>query len=64
MEEYISQNEIKNIENLDFFANQVVEGFITGLHRVHIMGFLLSLLNTVYIILEKVLAILIGNYSH
>ena len=39
MEEYISQNEIKNIENLDFFANQVVEGFITGLHNSPYHGF-------------------------
>ena len=39
MEEYISQNEIKNIENLDFFANQVVEGFITGLHKSPYHGF-------------------------
>ena len=31
MAEYVSQNEIKTIENLEFFANQVVEGFITGL---------------------------------
>ena len=39
MEEYISQNEIKTIENLDFFANQVVEGFITGLHKSPYHGF-------------------------
>ena len=39
MEEFISQNEIKTIENLDFFANQVVEGFITGLHKSPYHGF-------------------------
>ena len=39
MEEYISQNEIKAIENLEFFANQVVEGFITGLHKSPYHGF-------------------------
>ena len=39
MAEYISQNEIKTIENLEFFANQVVEGFITGLHKSPYHGF-------------------------
>ena len=39
MEEYISQNEIKTIENLEFIANQVVEGFITGLHKSPYHGF-------------------------
>ena len=39
MAEYILQNEIKTIENLDFFANQVVEGFITGLHKSPYHGF-------------------------
>ena len=39
MEEFISQNEIKSIENLEFFANQVVEGFITGLHKSPYHGF-------------------------
>lgn len=39
MEEYISQNEIKTIENLEFYANQVVEGFITGLHKSPYHGF-------------------------
>ena len=39
MAKYISQNEIKIIENLDFFANQVVEGFITGLHKSPYHGF-------------------------
>ena len=39
MAEYISQNEIKTIENLEFFANQVVEGFITGLHNSPYHGF-------------------------
>ena len=39
MAEYISQNQIKTIENLEFFANQVVEGFITGLHKSPYHGF-------------------------
>lgn len=39
MAEYISQNEIRTIENLEFFANQVVEGFITGLHKSPYHGF-------------------------
>jgi len=39
MQEYISQNELKTIENLEFFAAQVVEGFITGLHKSPYHGF-------------------------
>ena len=39
MQEYISQNELKTIENLEFFAGQVVEGFITGLHKSPYHGF-------------------------
>ena len=39
MEEYISQKELKTIENLEFFARQVVEGFITGLHKSPYHGF-------------------------
>lgn len=39
MQEYISQNELKIIENLEFFAGQVVEGFITGLHKSPYHGF-------------------------
>ncbi|GIR13694.1 MAG: hypothetical protein CM15mP23_22690 [Cryomorphaceae bacterium] len=53
MAEYILQNEIKAIENLGIFANQVVEGFITGLHKSPYHDFLWSLLNTVYIILGE-----------
>lgn len=36
---YISQEELTTVENLDFFANQVVEGFITGLHKSPYHGF-------------------------
>ena len=50
--------------NIEIFARNVVEGFITGKHKVHIMDFQLNLLNIGYITLEKVLDILIGNYSH
>jgi len=39
MQEYISQKELKTIENLEFFARQVVEGFITGLHKSPYHGF-------------------------
>ena len=39
MGEFITNNKIKVIENLDFFANQVVEGFITGLHKSPYHGF-------------------------
>jgi len=36
---YISQDELRTIENLEFFAKQVVEGFITGLHKSPYHGF-------------------------
>jgi len=36
---YISHDELKTIENLEFFAKQVVEGFITGLHKSPYHGF-------------------------
>ena len=36
---FIAQEEIKSIENLEFFAKQVVEGFITGLHKSPYHGF-------------------------
>ena len=39
MEKFISQNDLKTIENLEFFARQVVEGFITGLHKSPYHGF-------------------------
>ena len=35
----IDGSSINFIENLDFFANQVVEGFITGLHKSPFHGF-------------------------
>ncbi len=35
----IDSSSINFIENLDFFANQVVEGFITGLHKSPFHGF-------------------------
>ncbi len=35
----IDSSAINFIENLDFFANQVVEGFITGLHKSPFHGF-------------------------
>jgi len=36
---YISHDELKTIESLEFFAKQVVEGFITGLHKSPYHGF-------------------------
>ena len=39
MANYISQDEIKSVENLEFLARQVVEGFITGLHKSPYHGF-------------------------
>jgi len=36
---YISHDELKPVENLEFFAKQVVEGFITGLHKSPYHGF-------------------------
>jgi uncharacterized protein (DUF58 family) len=36
---YISQDQLKTVENLELFANQVVEGFITGLHKSPYHGF-------------------------
>ncbi len=35
----IDSSSINFLENLDFFANQVVEGFITGLHKSPFHGF-------------------------
>ena len=39
MGEFVSNNKINVIGNLDFFANQVVEGFITGRHKSPYHGF-------------------------
>lgn len=39
MDNYIVNQDIKAIENLEFFARQVVEGFITGLHKSPYHGF-------------------------
>ena len=39
MESYIPIRQIKTIENLEFFAKQIVEGFITGLHKSPYHGF-------------------------
>lgn len=39
MANYISQEEIKSVENLEFLARQVVEGFITGLHKSPYHGY-------------------------
>ena len=35
----IDYRSINILENLDFFATQVVEGFITGLHKSPFHGF-------------------------
>lgn len=39
MSDFIINEELKTLENLDFFARQVVEGFITGLHKSPYHGF-------------------------
>ena len=36
---YVRKRHIKKIENLDLLAKQVVEGFITGLHKSPFHGF-------------------------
>ena len=39
MGKYIIHNNLKGVENLDFLARQVVEGFMTGLHKSPYHGF-------------------------
>ena len=39
MNDFIVNEDLKGVENLEFFANQVVEGFITGLHKSPYHGF-------------------------
>tara|TARA_B110000977_G_C11054555_1_gene483581 strand:- start:971 stop:1906 length:936 start_codon:yes stop_codon:yes gene_type:complete len=39
MSDFIQTEELKTIDNLEFFARQVVEGFITGLHKSPYHGF-------------------------
>ncbi len=39
MNDFIQSENLKSIEDLSFFANQVVEGFITGLHKSPYHGF-------------------------
>ena len=39
MSDFIINEELNTIENLEFFASQVVEGFITGLHKSPYHGF-------------------------
>jgi uncharacterized protein (DUF58 family) len=39
MSDFIINEDLKTIENLEFFASQVVEGFITGLHKSPYHGF-------------------------
>ena len=36
---YFDKESINFVENLDFFANQVVEGFLTGIHKSPFHGF-------------------------
>ncbi|HHH54209.1 MAG TPA: DUF58 domain-containing protein, partial [Bacteroidetes bacterium] len=37
--QFFDQYDLKQIENLDLFAKQVVEGFIIGLHKSPFHGF-------------------------
>ena len=48
--------------NIDFIANQLVEGFITGFHRSPYHGFSVELPNIEFITQEKAQNILIGNF--
>ena len=36
---YLAKEQINIVDNLDFFARQVVEGFLTGLHKSPYHGF-------------------------
>ena len=39
MTDFIVNEDLKGVVNLEFFASQVVEGFITGLHKSPYHGF-------------------------
>ena len=36
---YLAKEQVNIVDNLDFFARQVVEGFLTGLHKSPYHGF-------------------------
>ena len=54
---------ISSFEHLELLANQIVEGFISGMHKSPFMDFQQSLRNIKSTIQEKVPSISIGNYT-
>jgi hypothetical protein len=42
----IASRKISSFQHLELLANQVVEGFISGMHRVRFTDFRLNLLST------------------
>ena len=58
----VKTNHIEKFENLELLANQVVEGFITGLHRSPFHGFSVEFAeHRLYNFTVRVFVILIGN---
>ena len=55
------QEKISSFQHLELLANQVVEGFISGMHKSPFHGFRLNLRNIKPIILAKAPSILTGN---
>ena len=55
-------DQIKLATNIEFFARQVVEGFITGKHKSPYHGFSVEFADISCTTPEKVQGILIGNY--
>lgn len=53
MQGNIEQSRIQSFGSLEFISRQVVEGFITGLHRVRFTGFLWNLQSIGSIMLES-----------
>jgi len=63
LEQPINNKEIEQFGSLELIARQVVEGFITGLHKSPFHGFPLSLPNTDFTTKANLQDILTGNYS-
>ena len=58
----VERKHIEKLENLELLANQVVEGFITGLHKSPFHGFSVEFAEHRLYNSGRVLGILIGNY--
>ena len=58
----IDRLQLAQFGNLELLARQVVEGFITGMHKAHFMDFPLNLQSIDFIIMVNPRGILIGNY--